>query len=73
MNKAKKTMENKKRELLEVLVEKHLNGERLDTLDINAMYYLIGQYRKTNEYIFGGTNFSKTVDLILAKEFINEK
>ena len=66
-------MENKKRELLEVLVEKHFNGERLDTLDINAMYYLIGQYRKTNEYIFGGTNFSKTVDLILAKEFINEK
>ena len=66
-------MENKKRELLEVLVEKHLNGERLDTLDMNVMYHLIGQYRKTNEYVFGGSNFSKTVDLVLATGIINEK
>ena len=66
-------MENKKRELLEVLVEKHLNGERLDMLDKNTLWFLINEYKKTNEYVDGSNYFSKTVDLILAKELQSEK
>ena len=66
-------MNKKQRELLEVLVDKHTNGERLDMLDKNALWILINEYKKTNEYVDGSNYFSKTVDLILAKELQSEK
>lgn len=66
-------MNKKQRELLEVLVDKHTNGERLDMLDKNTLWFLINEYKKTNEYVDGSNYFSKTVDLILAKELQSEK
>ena len=48
-----KVMNKKQRELLEVLVDKHRNGEHLDTLDKNALWFLINEYKKTNEYVDG--------------------
>ena len=68
-----KVMNKKQRELLEVLVDKHRNGEHLDTLDKNALWFLINEYKKTNEYVDESSNFSKIVDMILSKGFINEK
>lgn len=54
----------KKREVLEILADKYLSGERLDTLDKSALFVLIKEYKQSNLYEKDNIYFKRSIDLI---------
>lgn len=54
----------KKREVLEILADKYLSGERLDTLDKSALFVLIKEYKQSNLYEKDNIGFKRSIDLI---------